>query len=210
MVEIISREEAREKGLKRYFTGVPCKPKGHICERRVNNGACVICLYEKKKDRLTRDPEFKARNNAACLAHMKSRKDRDPNFREKRRTYYNQRLKKDLNFKLAHGLRVRMNAAIKFGSKSGSAVEDLGCSIAELQRYLQGLFQDGMTWENYGEVWEIDHVIPLSRFDLADRAQFLEACNYRNLQPLTVNENRSKKAQLNFKKLQINASLSAS
>ena len=33
---------AREKGLKRYFTGKPCK-NGHIAERKVVNGTCVTC-----------------------------------------------------------------------------------------------------------------------------------------------------------------------
>jgi hypothetical protein len=34
LLPIISREEARQKGLKRFFTGKPCK-HGHVCERRV-------------------------------------------------------------------------------------------------------------------------------------------------------------------------------
>ena len=40
--EIISREEARERGLKRFFTGEPCK-YGHVAERYVSTGACVEC-----------------------------------------------------------------------------------------------------------------------------------------------------------------------
>lgn len=33
---------AREKGLKRYFTGKPCR-NGHISERKVANKTCVTC-----------------------------------------------------------------------------------------------------------------------------------------------------------------------
>jgi hypothetical protein len=33
---------AKLAGVKRYFTGNPC-PAGHICERRVCNGACIDC-----------------------------------------------------------------------------------------------------------------------------------------------------------------------
>lgn len=40
--EIISVGEARARGLKRYFTGKPCK-HGHIAERRVANKGCVVC-----------------------------------------------------------------------------------------------------------------------------------------------------------------------
>ena len=39
---IISRDEARTLGLKRFFTGKPCK-YGHVAERRVGNYACMKC-----------------------------------------------------------------------------------------------------------------------------------------------------------------------
>jgi hypothetical protein len=39
---IISRAEAKALGLKRFFTGKPCK-HGHVAERRVGNYACVEC-----------------------------------------------------------------------------------------------------------------------------------------------------------------------
>jgi len=40
--EIISRKEAKEKGLRFYFTGVPCC-HGHLAKRFVNNGNCADC-----------------------------------------------------------------------------------------------------------------------------------------------------------------------
>jgi len=40
--EIISLDEARERGLKRYFTGKPCR-KGHIAERLVSSRGCMEC-----------------------------------------------------------------------------------------------------------------------------------------------------------------------
>lgn len=40
--EIISRADARARGLKRFFTGIPCK-QGHICERFTANNDCHIC-----------------------------------------------------------------------------------------------------------------------------------------------------------------------
>jgi hypothetical protein len=41
-MQIISRAEAKAKGLKRYFTGKPCK-HGHVAERQVFNATCVEC-----------------------------------------------------------------------------------------------------------------------------------------------------------------------
>lgn len=44
-MEIISRKEALERGLKRYFTGKPCK-RGHVAERQSSNGTCMDCYAE--------------------------------------------------------------------------------------------------------------------------------------------------------------------
>jgi predicted nucleic acid-binding Zn-ribbon protein len=48
----ISREEAREKGLKRFFTGEPCK-QGHISERQVSSGECIECARERSRIKAT-------------------------------------------------------------------------------------------------------------------------------------------------------------
>jgi len=39
---LISRKDAKHKGLKRYFTGKACK-YGHVDERHTSNANCVIC-----------------------------------------------------------------------------------------------------------------------------------------------------------------------
>jgi hypothetical protein len=46
MLPIISREEAKERGLKRFFTGKPCK-HGHVDERATVNGLCFECARQK-------------------------------------------------------------------------------------------------------------------------------------------------------------------
>lgn len=93
--------------------------------------------------------------------------------------------------RIVHNLRGRLYQALKHSYKSGSAVRDLGCSIAEFKLYIENQFEAGMTWENYGE-WEYDHVQPLASFDLTDRQQFLEACNWLNIRPMWAGENRSR------------------
>lgn len=41
--DIVTREEAKAKGLKRFFTGIPCT-KGHLAERKLRDGCCFKCL----------------------------------------------------------------------------------------------------------------------------------------------------------------------
>ena len=118
---------------------------------------------------------------------------------EKGRTYHRKykakRLKTDPQYRLAYLLRIRLSQALAGRFKTGSAVQDLGCSIKELQTYLEAQWKPGMTWENHSKRgWHIDHIKPLASFDLTDRKQLLEAVHYTNLQPLWAADNLSKGA----------------
>jgi hypothetical protein len=113
-----------------------------------------------------------------------------------------ERYKTDVGYRLKDILRSRLYKAINNNQKTGSAVKDLGCSVAKLKIKLQLAFHrhpvtgEYMTWDNYGrDGWHIDHIVPLASFDLSDRDQFLKACHYTNLQPLWAKENWSKGAK---------------
>jgi hypothetical protein len=121
---------------------------------------------------------------------------RDAN-REKVRTWRARRRQEDVQFRLATVLRARLHNALCGNFKSGSAVRDLGCSIAELKAHLESQFEPGMTWDNWAvDGWHIDHIIPLAAFDLTDREQFKQACHYTNLRPLWAAANISKGARV--------------
>jgi hypothetical protein len=108
--------------------------------------------------------------------------------------YVTERLKEDLYFHLVCNLRSRIRAAIRYGCKKGSAVKDLGCSIKFFKKYIEKKFYGRITWDNYGKYWQLDHIIPLWKFDLTKRSQFLKAVNYKNLQPLTKPDHKKKTA----------------
>ena len=46
--------------------------------------------------------------------------------------------------------------------------------------------------ENHGKIWHIDHVIPISKFNLDNLEEQLLAFNWRNTMPLSSKENLSK------------------
>ncbi len=103
------------------------------------------------------------------------------------------RRQSDIVFRLRKQLRSRVYCAIKGNFKSGSAVRDLGCSIEYLKAYLEGQFEPGMSWDNWGRHgWHIDHIHPLASFDLTDPEQFKQAVHYTNLQPLWAKDNLEK------------------
>jgi hypothetical protein len=112
-------------------------------------------------------------------------------WRSRHPSYLKNRLKNNINAKIASNLRTRIGNAIKGKVKVGSAVKDLGCTLDELKIYLEGKFQDGMNWKNYGN-WHIDHIKPLSLFNLSDPIELKQACHYSNLQPMWASDNLRK------------------
>ena len=60
-MKVISREEAKNRGFTRYFTGKPCK-RGHVAERDVSNWTCVECSKISQKNIYRENPEPKKRN----------------------------------------------------------------------------------------------------------------------------------------------------
>lgn len=110
-------------------------------------------------------------------------------------TYTSKRYADDTQFKLKARLRTRLWKSIRRDKKIGSAVKDLGCSIEFLKQYIQDKFYDNMTWENWGKVWQLDHIKPLASFDLTNPIQFKQAVHYTNLQPLIIKDHRKKTNQ---------------
>lgn len=109
-----------------------------------------------------------------------------------------QKNKNNPQYRLTRRLRDRLKHALKNDAKLGSAVGDLGCSVKDLKYYIEAKFYmrdngEEMTWGNWSaKGWHLDHIAPLSSFDLSDREQLLKACHYTNLQPLWAEDNYAK------------------
>jgi hypothetical protein len=151
-------------------------------------------LKERARERYAADPE---RYKAA----VKEQRAKDP---EKAKANANRRTaarKNDPQFIVKRTLRRRLNHVVthKGLAKSGSAVTDLGCSVDEFITYIEGMFVSNprtgelMTWQNHAiNGWHLDHIVPLSHFDLRDGDQLKIACHYLNIQPLWADDNLSK------------------
>ncbi len=164
--------------------------------------------YEKNKDQFKAKAKIYRESHQEQIKnyrvqHAEERKFLDKIYKQKnkqrRNEIRNQRFKNDIIFKLQQILRNRTRCAIKSNRKIGPTIDFIGCSIEELKLKFESLFYPNpetgemMTWENYGYYgWHIDHIIPLSAFDLTDPKQFKKACHYTNLQPLWWKENLSK------------------
>ena len=98
--------------------------------------------------------------------------------------------------KLKRVIRARIYSALhsKNIRKKQHTIEYLGCTNKEYVTYLFG-YNSLYTLENHGKVWHIDHVIPVSKFDLNNKNENFLAFNWRNTMPLSVCENLAKKTK---------------
>lgn len=126
-----------------------------------------------------------------------------------KREWTKNKLETDPIYKIKVGLAKRFRQALKrylngkpIGVRGDSAVELLGCSLPEFMEYMEEQFYNNpetsekMTWDNWkADGWHIDHIKPLSKFNLNDPKQVEKAVHYTNLQPLWWRENLEKGAK---------------
>jgi len=91
---------------------------------------------------------------------------------------------------LHRGVRAKINRASKYNVY-------LGYTWADLRAHLEAQFTPAMSWENWGDVWELDHIKPLSsfRYESLDDPLFRECWALSNLRPLPRKENATKGAK---------------
>lgn len=95
-------------------------------------------------------------------------------------------------YKLISVCRIRLIQALGLENKKDKTIEYLGEDIQLIKNWLEYNFDDKMTWNNHGEYWHIDHVIPVSKFNLKDEDDVYKCFNWKNLSPLTKEKNLSK------------------
>jgi len=159
-----------------------------------------------KKCRYLNCRTYNANNREKVRTQQKIQRSRE-SFKERRRAYrktlktYNyhkQRKAKDPSYKLLCSLRNRIDKVLK-NIYNGKVVRTtkvtFGCSTEEVVKHIESQFKEGMSWKNHGlYTWHIDHIKPLSSFNLLDPEEVKRANHYTNLQPLWAKDNLSKGA----------------
>src|ERR1017187_2586575 len=163
-----TREEARNRKLPRYYTGVQCI-YGHMSERWTANGQCIECKrisdgtlerVEKRKLFDKTDPKRRKYNlDRRKIPKAKEARaifDKTPKRVENRRisalNCYYKRYMEDPQFKIKCLLRARLKSVISRKKKVGSFVRDLGCTVEEVQGYIESHenWSPEWTWKNWG------------------------------------------------------------
>lgn len=84
------------------------------------------------------------------------------------------------------------NKGGKFNKKTFNL---LGYSKQEYIQHIENSLKDGMSFDNYG-LWHIDHIKPVSKFNLTDENELRKCWSLSNLNPLWAFDNLSKGSRL--------------
>jgi hypothetical protein len=154
----------------------------------------------------TRD--WKAKNKEHVSEYNSSYSIENRDVIQKRSTAYHvMRYQTDPNFRLARQIRSKCKVAIKNANPPQSALENLGCTQRFFKAWLQYNFTSNMSFENHGNVWHIDHAIPISKFDLNDENERLKCCHWTNCQPMLARANQSKNNRITKDIIDVHESL---
>lgn len=84
--------------------------------------------------------------------------------------------------------RTRLRYVLEKMGKTKNTIDYLGCSPLEFYEYIKLKMTDEMKLENI----HIDHIKPVSKFNLNDINEVYECCHWSNLQPLLIKDNLEK------------------
>ena len=160
---IISRKDAKAQGLKRYFTGKPCK-RGHVAERYVGSRACLECQNEHRLKHYYANRE----------AGLEYRREYRENNREKISEYH--REWREANRDKVNATNAKRRAAKLQRTPAWADKELIALFYAEAQALT----------ELTGIPHEVDHIVPLQ----GEAVSGLHVAT--NLQVITQEANRSK------------------
>lgn len=158
----------------------------HGDERRQYNREqyYITNKYEKNKEYyINNSAKWNAEHKDEIKQNrIKYRKD-NPNYNK---TYLKNRYHSDPKYKLTMSVRVKIYTFLKKDDivRNHTSIKYLGCPVKEFKQYLENLFLPEMTWENWGPVWELDHILPCASFDLTIEENIFKCFNFSNHQPL--------------------------
>lgn len=166
-----TKQEALENDEAYFFNGI-CK-KGHLAIRATSSGRCVKCTED---------------NYNVWL---------ETGGREKKADYARESRSSNLNVKVAKIARNQVYRIISQAKlrKFGKTFDILDYTVEDFIRHIEGLFSPEMNWDNYGNVWEIDHVKPVMAFNIKSMKDVAEVNSLSNLLPLLKSDHKIKTIQ---------------
>jgi hypothetical protein len=145
-------------------------PRSFARQKGVSGGNTCKSCYNKKRLKEFKDPMKRKRCKIYQLTHMMI-----TGFDTSGNPY------RGLNKK-------------RIGKGPTDGYKYLGCTSEEFQQYIEGQLPSGWTLSDRGTLWELDHIEPLSNFNLMNDSEMKKAAHFTNIRPLAKSKNRGRRA----------------
>lgn len=190
---------AAEKAAKReYDKEYRAKNAARLKEVRKKwaeeNREKVLVKKKVRREKVKADPVLrKAKNDYSRTWYAARKPEQKESLTKWRSGYQRWRYENDLTYKLLTNFRTRANGLFNFACRHNKPRKNsferyFCCEFEALKAHISSLFRDGMTWENHGKIWHLDHIVPLF-LGRGDFELYRRLNHYKNLQPLLIVEN---------------------
>lgn len=98
--------------------------------------------------------------------------------------------------KTKHRWQMSLRRYLIHGYKSANYSDYFGITQANFKLWIETQFVNGMNWDNYGTVWDFDHIIPVCYFDFTDKDDLILCWNFLNIQATRIPNNKNKSSRL--------------
>ena len=200
------RLDLHSQGLKKCPSCEEIKPYSEYGKNKTNFAGiapfCKKCKSERDKQ-YRNDPKYREKNLEKKkeyyekTKHTERHKENQKRQLEKR-DYKSEHIKRreDEFSKFKDMVRKSVNSVFRridreWIKKDTKTEILLGANFFVVKEFIERQFVKGMTWDNYGSVWHLDHTIPLDAAG-KDKDKLIELCNYKNLSPMFWQDNLSK------------------
>jgi hypothetical protein len=200
----MTKEQKKKLSDKKYYQKNRLKILIKVKEYRLNNKEKKKLIdkkyYENNKEKINeKKKQYYLKNiNKIKKYHKKYVSLNKDKINKYKNEWKLNKIKNNPTYKIKDNLRHRIYMALKGTVKSKRTIDLLGTSIDNLWNHLEKSFRPGMTKNNYGRVWHVDHKIPCAAFDLTKSEEQVKCFHFTNLQALFVKENLSKGAKLEW------------
>jgi len=178
----LNNKENSKASCKRWYENNIKRAKKYKHEWYIEN------KHRFKEDKIQYNKDHKEEIRAYNKEYYKKNKKV---IGKKNKEYILNRLEEDLLFRFKTRLRSNMLSSFKRNNltKNSRTREILCCELDYFKPHIEVQFEEGMSWDNYGE-WVLDHIIPISFAMTFEEVEQL--CSYINYQPLWKKENEKK------------------
>lgn len=73
-----------------------------------------------------------------------------------------------------------------------------GLPIQDFRRWIEIQFTDDLSWENFAEAWQFDHIVPVAYFDFTQEDDLRLCWNFINIRVESINDNKNRSQRIDM------------